>query len=124
VWLAKGEHAPIVEVQGTVLPFNGNYNATQLRYRDTYRNLNPNALEEVDFSRITLFPNPTIDAFAVEGISKPELLTIFDLQGKLVVQKQVMNSETISIAHLNSGVYFVQIGEGNKSATYRLLKLK
>jgi hypothetical protein len=60
----------------------------------------------------------------VEGISKPELLTIFDLQGKLVVQKQVMNSETISIAHSNSGVYFVQIGEGNKSATYRLLKLK
>ena len=124
VWLAKGERAPIVEVQGSISPFNGNYNATQLRYRDTYRNLNPNAVEEVDFSRITLFPNPTVDAFAVEGISKPELLTIFDLQGKLVVQKQVVNSETISIAHLNSGVYFVQIGEGNKSATYRLLKLK
>lgn len=124
VWLAKGEHAPIVEVQGTILPFNGSYNASQLRYRDTYRNLNPNAIAEFEFSKIKLFPNPTANAFVIDGINQNQLLTIFDLQGKALLEQRVENAELIDIAQLNSGVYYVQISDDNKRTTYRLVKLK
>lgn len=124
VWLANGEHAPIVEVQGTVLPFNGNYNATQLRYRDTYRNLNPSAISTVDTSSIKIFPNPTVEAFIVQGINGTQEMVVSDMQGKAIIHQRVVDGEAVSITDLSPGVYFVQIGEGNQVTTQRLMKLK
>jgi len=123
VWLAKGQHAPIVEVQGAILPFNGNYNATQLRYRDAYRNLNPNGIAQVDDNSAKVYPNPATDFFSLEGVQGEHPLAVYDSQGRVVLHRIVSGEESVNISSLLSGVYFIQIGEGFGRTTHRLLKV-
>ncbi len=69
----------------------------------------------------TIYPNPTA---GIVNINLPgnevENLTVYDIYGKQVYQSQD-NSKSINLEHLSDGVYYLQIQEGNKISTHKVV---
>ena len=74
--------------------------------------------------RLTLTPNPAEDQLRFEFDGNAEAqYTITDVQGRRVQQGAVRNGNTINIAQLMPGLYFVNIvTEGLPSATQKIVK--
>ncbi|WP_396183365.1 T9SS type A sorting domain-containing protein [Flavobacterium sp.] len=81
------------------------------------------ALSLFDFKKydFKVIPNPFSNRFFVEGITLAKIL-IFDLQGRLVLQTQVISEEFIETSQLNSGIYTIQIEEENQIQFKKLIK--
>jgi hypothetical protein len=62
---------------------------------------------------IKIYPNPTNNIINIEGLDKNEINTIqiFDVQGKLVITKNINEKGTIDLSELNKGIYVIKIGE-------------
>lgn len=76
-----------------------------------------------DFSEIVfqVFPNPFSTNFSVKGIISAKI-SLFDVQGRLVIQKQIASGEKVDTTQIKSGVYIVKIEEDNKIQTKKLIK--
>ena len=64
----------------------------------------------------TIYPNPASDVIHIHGVTSPIKNTlIYSVTGQLM-QSAPLNSETINISNLQSGIYFLEIitSEGNK----------
>lgn len=73
------------------------------------------------FNEIQVVPNPLSKSFSINGISSAQI-SLFDMQGRLVIQKQITNQEIIEVNDLHSGIYTIQIKEENKILTKKLIK--
>jgi hypothetical protein len=64
-------------------------------------------------SNIKIYPNPTNNIINIEGLNKNEnnTIQIFDVQGKLVITKNITEKGTVDLSELNKGVYVIKIGE-------------
>ena len=89
---------------------------------------NSNAVLSVDqnqitLSKITMYPNPTTDAFSIQGIQDKAEITIYDINGKLVLtKKNYHNQDGIVIEHLNAGTYLVKIQTEQNNIIKKLIK--
>ncbi|MDQ3100438.1 MAG: T9SS type A sorting domain-containing protein [Bacteroidota bacterium] len=67
-------------------------------------------MEELENGTIAVFPNPGTDHFTLQLPSGMHELTLFDAQGRLVLQQQLLEERSvISTAHLGSGIFQVLI---------------
>jgi hypothetical protein len=88
----------------------------------------PNGLEnnEIPDNQVTLYPNPVRTQFSVGiknlPVSESFRVSVFDLKGKLVLQKNTKSDVPVEIPNLKSGVYLVRIETKNGRKTLRLLK--
>jgi hypothetical protein len=74
-----------------------------------------------DNQSITLYPNPTSYQFKIEGISKSYQLTIFDINGRKIIEQQ-SKGEEIDTSTLKKGIYMVLIkDENNKVFAKKLM---
>ena len=67
------------------------------------------AIENAQVSKINIYPNPVSGSLYISGITENALVTISDLNGKVVLQQVVSPNENVSTGHLTSGVYFVKV---------------
>jgi hypothetical protein len=58
---------------------------------------------------IAIYPNPVINNFNISGLSAPQTLQLFDLNGKLILSQQVDNG-TVPASFLQTGIYILKIG--------------
>jgi len=79
---------------------------------------NFSAIENVQVSSVSIFPNPVSENFRIGGIIKPTVVTVLDINGKVVLQQMVSPNENISAGHLPQGVYFVNV----KEKTMKIIK--
>jgi 1,4-alpha-glucan branching enzyme len=72
---------------------------------------------------IMLFPNPISDFFYVncENVYENLEIEIFDLTGRLALNKRINSSDKVSIETLKSGIYIVIIKSKNKVYTRKLI---
>jgi hypothetical protein len=85
-----------------------------------FQNLNSNPLED-DLNPLTLYPNPCKkDGFYIKGVDKSLILSIFDEQGRFLVQHNINNDGFVAIPALSSGAYSVLLETGG---VYHLKKL-
>ena len=72
----------------------------------------PTALENVSKNTrtLTLTPNPARDYFTVQGLETETQITLFDLTGKKVLEKNVRPDEKISVSALQKGIYTLKAG--------------
>jgi hypothetical protein len=75
---------------------------------------------------VKVFPNPSESNFNLQLLSsenKQATVTVMDVQGRMV-EKFIMSSNDISSfgTKLKAGVYFVQVSEGGKVKTLRVVK--
>lgn len=66
-----------------------------------------------NYTNIKIYPNPANDFIIIEGLTTSENTTIniYDIQGKLILTKELVENGTIDLSELNKGVYVVKIGE-------------
>jgi hypothetical protein len=83
-------------------------------------------LNEVDQVSFSIFPNPATSVlnFSASNLSANSSVEIYNLDGKLMLQSNIINSQnkSVNIADLNAGVYFVKIISGNKTSVVKLIK--
>jgi len=66
-------------------------------------------IEATQNEKIRLCPNPTKDAFSVSGIIGVAILKLLDINGRLLLSKQVANNESVSVSSLPQGMYIVKL---------------
>jgi len=69
----------------------------------------PTNIPNISESSFTVFPNPVLDNFQISGITENMLVSITDLNGRIVLQQTVAPNEQISVGHLSAGMYFVRV---------------
>jgi hypothetical protein len=58
---------------------------------------------------VSISPNPVVNNFNISGLSAPQTLQLFDLNGKLILSQQVDNG-TVPASFLKTGIYILKIG--------------
>jgi len=121
-WLAKGhrdEHS--VGTYGCdIRPWNNAgvwpFNSWQLSRRPLdYIHYGPTTgitSNEAKNKNILIYPNPTSNYLTVSGVSKNDLITVYNYLGQHFIEKKVNNDsgiETFYINELKAGVYFIKI---------------
>ena len=69
---------------------------------------------------ISIYPNPTSDIVYIEGNYSQLKVVVYDILGKQVMNKSITNS--IDISQLEKGVYILQLSDGVKLTTQRIIK--
>ncbi len=114
VWLANGEHYPVVRV-GTTVDGNGNETVNMVRYRDTKRdNLHVAAAAQERLFELKAWPNPAISGqlhLNVPAGWTNYTVELFDMQGRVVLSQLGMS--VLDIASLAVGSYIVRVQSGN-----------
>lgn len=122
---------------GTVIP-TGAFNVTALGY-DNVSSATPPVLtpqfiprnladfttlqtQDNEIAGLRIYPNPVSNGVLhVEShLNMEKTISLFDVLGKEIIKTTTSNN-TINIANLNSGIYFVKITEGEKTATKKLV---
>lgn len=79
-------------------------------------------VDEIQFGKFTLYPNPAHGSFTVESNSTDFDLEIVDALGKRVMRKTITgNKETINVEELYYGIYFVRITKNGMQQTLKLV---
>lgn len=85
-----------------------------------YQTLKIENLQENDF---LLYPNPTSDILYFYGNDAQGFsIKLFDISGKVILEKIIENNSNIDIQHLQDGVYFYQIFTDNQTKTGKIIK--
>ncbi|HAN77918.1 MAG TPA: secretion protein, partial [Bacteroidales bacterium] len=75
--------------------------------------------EEPSFS---VFPVPAIDVLHIAMDAETAKITVFNMGGAIVKYEVLNGSNTIDVSDLESGVYTINIEDGNKTSVQRFVK--
>jgi len=70
---------------------------------------------------ITIYPNPATNVIQITGIEGTATITVSDVNGRLLLSKQVKGNEVITISTLPNGVYLITIQSNNTRKTEKLV---
>ncbi|MDD4149471.1 MAG: T9SS type A sorting domain-containing protein, partial [Bacteroidales bacterium] len=78
------------------------------------------------YSKINIYPNPATKFInIVQENTDFEQLTVYDITGRIVIQKSLNNSSTsLDISNLPSGVYLISLKTVNSSIEKRVKFVK
>tara|TARA_B100000508_G_scaffold11104_1_gene7835 strand:+ start:4340 stop:7315 length:2976 start_codon:yes stop_codon:yes gene_type:complete len=90
---------------------------------DGFRLIDVASLETEILDIPKVFPNPVNDKVTVQSNSVIAKLSLYDLQGKLILNKDVGDeSTTLDLSELSSGSYNLRVFEKNRVVEIRLIK--
>jgi hypothetical protein len=69
---------------------------------------------------ILIYPNPSSDTVYIDGNYSQLEAVVYDILGKQVMNKSITNS--IDISQLEKGVYILQLSDGVKLSTRKIIK--
>ena len=78
------------------------------------------SVEDQSQLNITIYPNPSSDRVYIEGNYSQLKAVVYDILGKQVIKESITNS--IDISQLEKGVYILQLSDGAKLTTQRIIK--
>lgn len=67
-----------------------------------------------DNNSFQLFPNPAKSVLNWNINTNTDRARIYSINGVLLLQSTILNSKSIDVSHLNSGMYFLQFCKGNR----------
>ena len=70
-------------------------------------------VDDDKISEVKIYPNPSSDLINIEGINIKESnkLSLYDIHGKLILEKYITDNITIDISNLESGIYFIKLND-------------
>ena len=74
-----------------------------------------------DISSIYIFPNPSSNFLTIQGIQENSVITIFDINGKQILNKQ-LSTKQIDVSHLQNGEYIIKIKDRTGTITKKFIK--
>ena len=69
-----------------------------------------------------VYPNPTNNQVIINFSGPDAELTVYDLQGKVVLKDSIQNQETISLENFERGVYLFDLRSSNGKSIQRVVK--
>jgi hypothetical protein len=78
------------------------------------------SVDDQNLLDISIYPNPTSDMVYIDGNYTQLKVVVYDILGKQVMNKSITNS--IDISQLEKGVYILQLSDGAKLTTQRIIK--
>ncbi|WP_170916601.1 T9SS type A sorting domain-containing protein [Dyadobacter psychrophilus] len=80
--------------------------------------------EPASTQNVRIFPNPTQDILILEfSQSVPRSIELFNISGRSMKKLQAKNlEERLDISKLPSGIYVIEVMQGDKKTAYRILK--
>ncbi|HTA60912.1 MAG TPA: T9SS type A sorting domain-containing protein [Bacteroidia bacterium] len=86
--------------------------------------LNPQTtgIENINDKKLqaNIYPNPANQNFCIETNSK-QLMQLFDVSGKLVLQQTIENKTTVDVSHLQKGVYTISLTSSQGISNKKLI---
>lgn len=101
--------------------FSDNWNCGTVEYGDVKSLTLSGTLNTTNSSTkkgVSISPNPATNYFTVSGLDKKSQLQVLDANGKLVIEKEVINNENIKVEALAKGFYIVKIN----NSIFKLIK--
>lgn len=82
------------------------------------------SLKNEDQIVVNVYPNPVSDLLIIKQVtSEPKLVTIYNVLGQELFKTTIdKDRNTVSLGHLNTGIYYVRIAFDNLITTKRVLK--
>jgi hypothetical protein len=81
-----------------------------------------NSTEDGYGQRITVYPNPANEQITVSGLEASGFIIVFDTVGRPLIQHQITSpQEKIHVHSLPQGIYLIQIIEGEKTSTIKIV---
>jgi hypothetical protein len=114
-------YAYYAESDCTSAPANWKYDSNQFYIRVLYSS---DAVNELEASSVSIFPNPTTSQFTVEaeGLSR---VTVFNTMGQKVYEMNCQGeSVDINLNNVETGVYMVRIATVNGETTKRITVIR
>jgi len=85
--------------------------------------LTPVDVKSISNSSVGIYPNPAGDFINLKNVeSATANIEIYDIQGQLVILRNVRSNEAINISTLRSGMYLVKVYSGNNYSTFKMVK--
>jgi hypothetical protein len=78
---------------------------------------------DIKISSVSIFPNPATDNITVtlpENVHQATF-TVYDMQGKMLLQQNIGNQETVSVSNLSAGVYIYHVRTEKESYTGKIV---
>ena len=69
-----------------------------------------------------IYPNPTSEILHISSYQPIDTISIYDLSGKLVCTKKILEDKTVSISQLSSGLYIIKIQTDNTFEFKKVIK--
>lgn len=75
--------------------------------------------------QIAVYPNPSTDQFYIDLIEAGAHISVYDLRGKLILEKEVQGRKgEINLEGRAGGLYFLKLNKDGKSATFKIVLRK
>ncbi|MFZ4725069.1 MAG: leucine-rich repeat protein [Paludibacter sp.] len=80
------------------------------------------AVPNLTYANIKIYPNPVKEFFKIEGLTEKVNLSIVDLTGKVLINRQIIGNEPILVGDLIQGVYLVRINTSTGVFEQKIIK--
>ncbi|MEZ0007529.1 hypothetical protein ABH942_002911 [Flavobacterium sp. 28YEA47A] len=133
----KITHVKVIDVVGSIDPSYATYDSYGNAVNDSFPTpfnsggfdldavgvIHQSALSIGHASRkaMALYPNPASEKFYIRNLKESARITIYDLSGRIVYEKNIQEEEAIPVSGLNTGMYIVEIHIGTKKVNERLI---
>lgn len=88
-------------------------------YNTTITSINNNILSNNN----NIYPNPASDKIFINSENKIVAISIFDITGKIIIEKNNIQENAIDVSNIKSGIYFCKIIDNKgKISTQKLIK--
>ncbi len=87
-----------------------------------YKEVNTTALVNLQRSSIKVFPTIIENSFQVTGFEGDAIVNLVGFNGKIYINKRIINNETIAVGHLSSGCYMLRIKTNSGLIERKLIK--
>ncbi|NLA23590.1 MAG: T9SS type A sorting domain-containing protein, partial [Bacteroidales bacterium] len=81
------------------------------------------SISENSISSIKVFPNPAYNEIQLLGLDNNSIISISDVNGRILLKNLNYINEKINIEHLPSGIYFINISNEKFSHNQKFIKL-
>ena len=81
------------------------------------------SVDDIIENKILLSPNPATSTVTIDGAEDYDSVSVFDQQGRLVIQTSINGSGTLNVRDLEKGTYFVKLEGDERPVITRLIKL-
>ena len=116
---ASGQYIITVNHKGSLVGGSQNYSLIVTGIIET------NSVDDVSSQLFTMWPNPAHGELNVQlatGVEDNASIVIYDIQGRLMQQSALTNIDNVvNIEGLSSGIYMVNVSNGEKSAMKKII---
>ena len=86
------------------------------------------AVEEFGFENFQVFPNPNKGAFTIQlngSLKRQITIAVYDISGRNIFNKSFQNvgdfNQKIQLSHVQSGLYILNVNDGLRKTTKKLI---